>query len=60
MDVAAPDSSAKIDDAKNVTVKIRRILIFTTSCGQNSCAPGGLASRIANFRSKKVENLSRF
>src|SRR5207249_11392348 len=59
-DVAAPESRAKIDNAKDVAAKIRMILMFTTGCGQNSCAKHAVASTIANFLSKKGETLSPF
>src|SRR5207245_11298445 len=59
-DVAAPESRAKIDNAKDVAAKIRRILMFTTGCGQNSCARHAVASTIANFLSKKGETLNPF
>src|SRR5438445_4249330 len=59
-DVAAPESRAKIDNAKDVAAKIRRISMFTTGCGQNSCASHAVASTIANFLSKKDETLSPF
>src|SRR5437867_8775955 len=59
-DVAAPESRAKIDNAKDVAAKIRRISMFTTGCGQNSCARHAVASTIANFLSKKGETLSPF
>src|SRR5713101_1088707 len=59
-DVAAPESRAKIDNAKDVAAKIRRISMFTPGCGQNSCARHAVASTIANFLSKKGETLSLF
>src|SRR5438477_5233365 len=59
-DVAAPESRAKIDNAKDVAAKIRRISMFTTGCGQNSCASHAVASTIANFLSKKDQTLRSF
>src|SRR5213594_1057062 len=59
-DVAAPESRAKIDNAKDVAAKIRRILMFTTGAGQNSCARHAVASTIANFLSTKGDTLSPF
>jgi hypothetical protein len=58
--VAAPESRAKIDNAKDVAAKIRKISMFMTGYGQNSCPTHAVASTIANFLSKKGETLSPF